>query len=81
MFRFLTETVEEAPKLTLEEVVGNVVNWYKLEKISPSSPSLRGTMVSSSDDDPNQESFLEGIAVILDVHTPLELYNKLESLR
>lgn len=61
--------------------VGNVVNWYKLEKISPSSPSLRGTMVSSSDDDPNQESFLEGIAVILDVHTPLELYNKLESLR
>ena len=61
--------------------VGAVVNWYKLEKISPSSPSLRGTMVSSSDDDPNQESFMENVATILNVHTPSELYNKLESLR
>ena len=61
--------------------VGDVVNWYKLEKISLSSPSLRGTMVSSSDDDPNQESFMENVATILDVHTPSELYNRLESLR
>ena len=61
--------------------VGDVVNWYKLEKISPSSPSLRGTMVSSSDDDPNQESFMKNVATILNVHTPAELYNKLESLR
>lgn len=33
MFRFLTETVEEAPKLTLEEVVGNVVNWLATEGV------------------------------------------------
>lgn len=61
--------------------VGDVVNWYKLEKISPSSLSLRGTMVSSSDDDPNQESFMENVATIFDVHTPRELYDKLENLR
>ena len=33
MFRFLTETVEEAPKLTLEEVVRNVVNWLATEGV------------------------------------------------
>ena len=59
--------------------IGQVVNWYKLEKISPFSPSLRGTMVSSSDDDPNQESILETVALMLDAKTPSELYNKLES--
>lgn len=60
--------------------IGNVVNWYKLEKISPSSSSLRGTMVSSSDDDPNQESFMENIATILNANTPSELYSKLENI-
>ena len=60
--------------------VGQVVNWYKLEKISPSSTSLKGMMVSSSDDDPNQESILETVATILGAKTPSELYNKLESM-
>lgn len=61
-------------------IIGQVVNWYKLEKISPSSPSLRGTMVSSSDDDPNQESIMESVATMLGAKTPSELYNKLESM-
>ena len=60
--------------------IGEVVNWYKLEKISPSSASLRGTMVSSSDDDPNQESIMETVATMLSAKTPSELYNKLESM-
>ena len=61
-------------------IIGKVVDWYKLEKISPSSPSLRGTMVSSSDDDPNQESIMESLATMLNAKTPSELYNKLESM-
>ncbi len=59
--------------------VGKVVDWYKLEKISPYSSSLRGEMVSSSDDDPNQESFMENLSMMLDAKTPSELYRKLEN--
>lgn len=59
---------------------GGVIDWYKLEKISPNSSSLRGTMVSSSDDDPLQESFMENVAMMLGANTPSELYRKLESI-
>lgn len=61
-------------------IIGQVVDWYKLEKISPYSTSIRGTMVSSSDDDPNQESIMETLATVLNTKTPSELYNKLESM-
>lgn len=61
-------------------IIGGAVNWYKLEKISQSSPSLRGEMVSSSDDDPNQESIMETVASMLGAKTPYELYNKLENM-
>lgn len=59
---------------------GGVIDWYKFEKISPYSTSLRGTMVSSSDDDPMQESYMEITASFLGASTPSELYNKLESI-
>lgn len=59
---------------------GGVMDWYKLEKISPNSSSLRGTMVSSSDDDPNQESIMETVAMMLNANTPNDFYNKLEAV-
>ncbi len=60
---------------------GGVIDWYKFEKISKYSPTLRGTMVSSSDDDPNQDSYMEMLASMLSANTPAELYQKLENIK
>lgn len=56
--------------------IGQVIDWYRVEKFSPTSPK-EGYIVSSSDDDPNQDRTVPLLYIMTETTSPAELYKKL----
>ena len=57
--------------------VGQVIDWYRVEKILPSFTTEEGILVSSSDDDPNQDRTIPLLCTMCGVSTAGELYHQM----